>query len=402
MAPFEIVESDGESTQVIKVVGVGGAGNNAVNHMITSGVRGVEFIAINTDKQVLIKTPANTIIQIGEKVTKGQGAGGKPDNGRKAAEESAEEITQALKGADMVFITAGMGGGTGTGAAPVVARIAQEMEILTVGVVTKPFLFESKTRIAQAELGITELYGHVDALIVIPNERLKVIETPEKLTFHNAFKMADDVLKTAVQSIAELINVTGYMNLDFADVSSVMKGAGIAHMGVGHGNGKEKAEIAAKMAISSPLLETSIMGARGIIASITIPVDVGLDEVSGSMEMIAKEIHEDANLIFGVAFDPELTDTMKITVIATSFDEDVLAKESQAASDTGVGAFVSTLNTTPLSVPGRQQPSQPPAAADNQESENSEKTTAKSDDFQDFDNIMDLLTSKNKNKNLYD
>lgn len=398
MAPFELEEGYEQSIVNIKVVGVGGAGNNAVNHMIECKVRGVEFIAVNTDKQVLIKTPADTIIPIGEKVTKGQGAGGKPENGAKAAEESADEIAQALKGADMVFITAGMGGGTGTGAAPVIARIAQQMEILTVGVVTKPFLFESRRRMIQAEEGIIELHKNVDALIVIPNERLKVIEQDQKLSLRDAFKKADDVLKHAVQSIAELINVPGYMNLDFADVSSVMKGAGTAHMGVGDGEGKERAELAAKKAISSPLLETSIMGARGVIVSITIPHDAGLDEVSSAMEMIEQEVHEDANLIFGVAFDDILDDEIRITVIATSFDEESVEKEKEPASEP------SNARQTPFTASARQSASNAEQTRSNrQDRESTDKKNANEDEeIDDFDNIMDLIAPKNKNKNLFE
>ena len=404
MAPFELEESYEDSVVNIKVVGIGGGGNNAVNHMIESGVRGAEFIAINTDKQALIKTPASNIIPIGDKVTKGQGAGADPNKGFQAATESVDEIEQNLKGAEMVFITAGMGGGTGTGAAPVVAKVAQDMGILTVGVVTKPFLFESKVRMAQAEKGIEELSKCVDSLIVIPNERLKVIETGEKLTLKNAFKIADDVLKTAVQSIAELITVNGYVNLDFADVSSIMKDSGIAHMGVGQSEGKDKAELAAKMAISSPLLETSIMGARGIIVNVTVSPDIGLEDVDEAMTMIQSEIHEDASLIFGVAFDDDFADKMRITVIATSFEDQPAARTQDKANETA-GQRVSTPYSTarpsassqPHTASSQQQPKNT-----NQDKDNLDSDAASAEDADDFDNIMDLLTPKSNKKNLFE
>ena len=404
MAPFELEESYEDSVVNIKVVGIGGGGNNAVNHMIESGVRGAEFIAINTDKQALIKTPASNIIPIGDKVTKGQGAGADPSKGFQAATESVDEIEQNLKGADMVFITAGMGGGTGTGAAPVVAKVAQDMGILTVGVVTKPFFFESKVRMAQAEKGIEELSKCVDSLIVIPNERLKIIETGEKLTLKNAFKIADDVLKTAVQSIAELITVNGYVNLDFADVSSIMKDSGIAHMGVGQSEGKDKAELAAKMAISSPLLETSIMGARGIIVNVTVSPDIGLEDVDEAMTMIQSEIHEDASLIFGVAFDETFADKMHITVIATSFEDQPAARSQDKTNETA-GQRVST----PYSTARPSASSQPHAAASqqqpkntNQDKDNLDNDATSAEDADDFDNIMDLLTPKSNKKNLFE
>ncbi len=304
----------------IKVIGVGGGGNNAVNRMIENSVRGVDYIAVNTDRQALMKSNASHKIPIGEKVTKGHGAGSNPEIGSRAAEESIEELKDALAGAEMVFVTAGMGGGTGTGAAPVVAKIAQEMGVLTVGVVTKPFEFEGKRRMAQAEGGIEKLSQFVDSLIIIPNERLKQI-SETRITLMNAFEAADDVLRHGVQSICELINVTGYINLDFADVMTVMKNAGYAHMGVGEGTGKDKAEMAAKSAISSPLLETSISGAGGIIVNITASPDIGLDEVDLANELIRKEASEDAVIIFGVAFDPEFDDKMKVTVIATGFNK---------------------------------------------------------------------------------
>ncbi len=333
--PFELDDYTYESGVNIKVIGVGGGGNNAVNRMITENVRGVEFIAINTDMQALVHSNVTKKITIGEKITKGHGAGSNPEVGAKAAEESIEEIQNAIAGADMVFVTAGMGGGTGTGAAPVVARIAREMGILTVGIVTKPFLFEGKRRMAQAEDGIANLQESVDALIIIPNERLK--QVGEKITMMNAFQVADDVLRRGVQSITELINVPGFINLDFADVTSIMKDAGYAHMGVGEASGKDKAEEAARMAISSPLLETSISGSRGIIISITASTDIGMEEVDIASSLVTQEAHEDANVIFGVAFDPEMEDTMKVTIIATGFDN-----KSEAAVNFGKAAMPDT------------------------------------------------------------
>ena len=303
----------------IKVIGVGGGGNNAVNRMIAANVRGVEFVAINTDTQALARSSAVTKIDIGAKVTRGRGAGANPEVGARAAEESIEEIKKVLEGTHMVFVTAGMGGGTGTGAAPIVAKTARDMGILTVGVVTKPFAFEGKVRMAQAEAGIKNLIESVDSLIIVPNERLKQV-SDTRITLANAFEIADDVLRHGVQSVAELITVDGFINLDFADVTAIMLGAGYAHMGVGNASGKEKAELAAKAAISSPLLETSIAGARGIIISITASPDIGLEEVDVACSMVQGEAHPDANVIFGVAFDPNLEDEMRVTVIATGFD----------------------------------------------------------------------------------
>ncbi len=318
--PFELDETF-ESGVNIKVVGVGGGGNNAVTRMITSNVRGVDFIAINTDRQALQKSAATNKITIGEKITKGHGAGSNPAVGEKSAEESIEEIKEALTGADMVFITTGMGGGTGTGAAPVVAKVAKDMGMLTIGIVTKPFAFEGKKRKDQADAGIAALSQFVDSLVIIPNERLKQV-SDKPITMLNAFEIADDVLSHGVQSISELINVPGYINLDFADVTSVMQDAGYAHMGVGFAQGKEKAELAAKAAISSPLLETSINGARGILGNITASPDISMEDIDIACTMIANESHEDATVIWGVAFDPSLEDAMKITIIATGFEND--------------------------------------------------------------------------------
>lgn len=309
-----------ESVVNIKVVGVGGGGNNVVNRMVRTGTKGVDFIAVNTDKQALSLSGAGQKIQIGEKLTNGQGAGSDPEVGRKSAEENRSQISKVLEDADMVFITAGMGGGTGTGAAPIVADIAKELGILTVGVVTKPFRFEGMRRMKQAENGIAELRNKVDSLVIIPNERLK-LATDQKITMLNAFEIADDVLQQAVQSISDLINNTGFINLDFADVSAVMKDAGCAHMGVGRAAGKNKAEEAAKMAISSPLLETSINGAKGVLINVTGSMDIGLEEVETAANLVQEAAHPDANIIFGAAFDESLEDEIRVTVIATGFDQ---------------------------------------------------------------------------------
>ena len=303
----------------IKVIGVGGGGGNAVNRMLLDGVQGVEFVAMNTDQQALLASKATQKVQLGAKLTKGRGAGADPEVGQRAAEESKDEIASALKGAQMVFITAGMGGGTGTGAAPVVAEVAHDLGILTVGIVTKPFSFEGKRKMYMAEQGIDNLLMHVDSLIVIPNERLKLI-SQEKITLANAFAAADNVLRQGVESISALINVPAFINLDFADVRSIMKDAGYAHMGVGSAKGAGKAENAAKAAISSPLLETSIAGARGVIINITSSPDIGLDDVEQAAGMITQSAHPDANIIWGTAFDESLSDEMQITVVATGFD----------------------------------------------------------------------------------
>ncbi len=332
----------------IKVIGVGGGGNNAVNRMIASGVQGVDFISINTDRQALKNSLAPTQIVIGEKITRGFGAGANPSIGERSAEESIDEIKTVLAGADMVFITAGMGGGTGTGAAPVVARVAHEMGILTVGVVTKPFGFEQKRRMDQALEGIAELEQYVDSLVVIPNERLKLV-SDTRITLFNAFSVADDVLRRAVQSISELINVTGFINLDFADVTAIMTQSGLAHMGIGSATGKDKAENAAKMAIASPLMETSIKGAMGVIISISASPDVGLEDIDLASTMISAECNEDANVIWGVAFDPELQDEMRITIISTGF-----SKETNKAAEEKLAAAAATQEA------GEEAPSEEP------------------------------------------
>ena len=315
---------------VIKVIGVGGGGNNAVSRMVENDVKGVEFIAVNTDKQALLRCSAPTKILIGEKVTKGRGAGANPEVGLRAAEENIDDIKAALIDTDMVFITAGMGGGTGTGAAPAIAKVAKEMGILTIGVVTKPFAFEGPRKMVQAEAGIDNLRKCVDSIIMIPNERLKFV-SETRITLANAFQIADDVLRQGVQSITELINVSSFINLDFNDVSTTMKDAGLAHMGVGVGQGKDKAELAAKAAISSPLLETSITGARGIIINITSSPDIGLEEVEYAANLISKEANPEANIIWGAAFDTSLEDEMKVTVVATGFETEKKVGEVKIA-----------------------------------------------------------------------
>ena len=309
-----------DNVVTIKVVGVGGAGNNVVNRMVDSGTKGIEFIAVNTDKQALAVSAANQKIQIGEKLTLGQGAGSNPEIGKKSAEESRNNVAKAFEDADMIFITAGMGGGTGTGAAPVVADIARESDILTVGVITKPFSFEGKRRANQAAEGIKELLGKVDSLLVIPNDRIKYA-TDQKVTFANGFEIADDVLRQAVTSISDLIKNTGFINLDFADVTAIMKDAGYAHMGVGHAAGKGKAEDAARAAVSSPLMETSIDGAKGVLVNITGSMDIGLEDVEAAASLVQEAAHPDANIIFGATFDEDLDDEIRVTVIATGFDD---------------------------------------------------------------------------------
>lgn len=304
----------------IKVVGVGGAGNNGVNRMVDAGVRGVEFISINTDKQALELSKASKKIQIGEKLTRGLGAGANPEIGKCSAEESRAEIAEALKGADMVFVTSGMGGGTGTGAAPIVAEVSKQMGILTVAVVTKPFPFEGKRRMNQADIGIKELRETVDTLITIPNEKLlQVVEKNTSVT--SAFKMADDVLKQGVQGICDLITVPGLVNLDFADVKTIMLDAGIAHMGIGRASGEHRAQEAARQAIHSPLLETSIEGAGGVLINVTGGKDLGLLEINEAAELVQKSVDPEANIIFGAVIDETMTDEIVITVIATGFEK---------------------------------------------------------------------------------
>ncbi len=321
----------------IKVIGVGGAGNNVINRMIESGVDGVDFVVVNTDKQDLNKSICKNKLQIGEKLTNGMGAGSKPEVGKKSAEESRAIISKCLEGTDMVFITAGMGGGTGTGAAPIVADLAHEAGILTVGVVTTPFKFEGANRMRQAEQGIAALSGKVDSLIVIPNDRLKYV-TDQKITFANAFGIADDVLKMAVTSISELVGYSDrvIINLDFADVSAVMKDAGRAHMGLGVASGREKAEQAAMAAVASPLLETSINGATGVLVNVTGSAELTLDDVETAAGIVQEAANPEANIIFGATYSEEFEDEMRVTVIATGFEK--RAEAAAPAAEGGVAA----------------------------------------------------------------
>lgn len=313
----------------LKVVGVGGAGNNAVNRMIQYGLRGVEFIAVNTDKQALYLSRANQKIQIGEKITKGLGAGADPEIGRKAAEESRDAITEALRGSDLVFITAGMGGGTGTGAAPIIAECAKELGILTVGVVTKPFTFEGKVRMSNAINGITNLKDIVDTLITIPNDRL--IDTVGNVSLSEAFRIADDVLRQGIQGISDLIAVPAMINLDFADVRTIMREKGLAHMGIGVASGDKRAADAAKQAVASPLLETTINGAKGVLLNISGGADLGLLEVSEAANIIQQYADPEANIIWGAGIDEEMGEAVRITVIATGFEseEDMMLKKQE-------------------------------------------------------------------------
>lgn len=315
---LEIKSNEAESAAKIIVVGVGGAGNNAVNRMIDEEIDGVEFIGINTDKQALQLCRATRLLQIGEKLTKGLGAGAKPEIGEKAAEESSEEVAQALKGADMVFVTCGMGGGTGTGAAPVVAKLAKDMGILTVGVVTKPFRFEAKTRMTNALSGIEKIKDNVDTLIVIPNDKLLEI-VDRRTTMPEALKKADEVLQQAVQGITDLINMPAIINLDFADVQTVMKDKGIAHIGIGTGKGDDKASEAAKMAVESPLLETTITGATHVI--INVSGDISLADASDASDYVRNLTGDEVNIIFGAMYDSSMTDTCNVTIIATGIEE---------------------------------------------------------------------------------
>ena len=392
---LEIMTNEAESSAKIIVIGVGGAGNNAVNRMVEESIGGVEFVGINTDKQALTLCKAPTILQIGEKLTKGLGAGAKPEVGEKAAEESIEELKQIMEGADMVFVTCGMGGGTGTGAAPVVAGVAKEMGILTVGVVTKPFKFEARTRMSNALMGIEKLEENVDTLIVIPNEKL--LEGLDKpLTMRESFALADDVLKTGVKSISDLIVEEGYINLDFADVSTIMKGAGYAHMAIGHGSGKDKAKEAANAVIASPLLETSIAGAKRLLINIAMSEDIMSTDVDVATKMITDKAAEDVEFIFGTAFKEDMQDEMVITVIAAGFDmvdpdapEEEEAPEEEAAPaeepipvDNPLVDDVKVSGSTPNPAPAQ------PAAAPKQEAPQQQSKPV-DDDLMAIFNILD-------------
>ena len=345
-----VLDEEMQNVTNIKVIGVGGGGGNAVNRMVEAGLNGVEFVAMNTDQQALVNSKATQKVQLGAKLTKGRGAGADPEVGQRAAEESKDEIANALKGAQMVF---------GTGAAPVVAETAHDLGILTVGIVTKPFAFEGKRKMSMAEQGIANLMMHVDSLIVIPNERLKLI-SQEKITLMNAFEAADNVLRQGVESISSLINVPAFINLDFADVRSIMKDAGFAHMGVGVAKGAGKAENAAKAAISSPLLETSIAGARGVIINITSSPDIGLDDVETAASMITQSAHPDANIIWGTAFDERLQDEMSITVVATGFESTPGVDEPIQAV---VNAQRAAAGAAPAAAPAAPRPAAAPAPA---------------------------------------
>lgn len=345
---FEMEVNNNEMAS-IKVVGVGGGGNNAISRMYSEGLRGVEFIAINTDRQILNSSVIDTKIQIGEKLTRGLGAGADPSIGQKAAEESKNEIEEALQGADMVFITAGMGGGTGTGAAPVVAETAKEMGILTVGVVTKPFAFEGRKRQLQAEEGIEQLKDKVDTLITIPNDRL--LQVAEKRTsIAEAFMMADQVLFNGIQGISDLIAVPNLINLDFADVKATMSDQGIAHMGIGQATGENRAVDAAKLAIKSPLLETSIDGAKAVLINVT-GADLGLFEVTEAADLIREEVDADANIIFGAGIDETLKDDIKITVIATGFDANKVTKSGSSQESKGKTERNDSSNSDDIEIP---------------------------------------------------
>ena len=324
-----------DSAASIRVVGVGGAGNNAVNRMIAEGVRGVDFVALNTDNQALALSNAPIRVRIGDKLTRGLGAGGYSDQGEKAAAESIDEIQSVLQGADMVFVTAGMGGGTGTGAAPVVARVAREMGALTIGVVTRPFHFEGSRRAQSADRGIQELQEHVDTLIVIPNDRLLEV-TDKRMSLQESFQLADDVLRQGIQGITELITVPGLINLDFADVKTIMTQGGAALMAVGRGTGEDRARIAAEQAISSRLLDVTIDGAQGVLFNITGGTTLSLYEVNQAAEVIRETTHPDANVIFGAVIDEEMGDEVRITVIATRFDQTALRRQMVQHSDSGL------------------------------------------------------------------
>lgn len=357
-------ETSVEDNAQIKVIGVGGGGGNAVNRMIEAGLKGVSYIVVNTDKQALNASVAETKVQIGEKLTRGLGAGANPETGMKAAEENIEEIVKYFDGVDMVFITAGMGGGTGTGAAPVIAKAAKEMGILTVGVVTKPFTFEGSKRRKHAELGIEYLKQYVDSLVVVPNDRLLQI-SEKNTTMKEAFGMADDVLRQGIQGITDLITESGVINLDFADVKTVMSDRGIAHMGVGTGRGENRVIDAVKEAIGSPLLETSIDGAKAILLNIMGGYDLGMLEANEAADLIEKAAARDANIIFGASIKEDLEDEIRITVIATGFDDGEAEAEEQAQAEAEAqarAAAESAANTAQQSAPV-QEPERKPAAS---------------------------------------
>ena len=378
---FELEKNPASGLPVIKVIGVGGGGGNAVNRMIKMDVKNVEFIAVNTDEHVLRYSQAQEKIQIGEKATRGKGAGSMPSVGQAAAEENREEIAALLKDTDMVFITAGMGGGTGTGAAPIVANIAKDMGILTVAVVTKPFAFEGKKRMAQAEQGIAELSACVDSLIIVPNERLKHV-SDQTITLQNAFLIADDVLRQGVQSISDLIVVPGLVNLDFADVSAIMRDAGYAHMGIGKATGKDKSVVAADMAISSALLETSIDGATGVIINITASPDITLDDIDAASTMVQQKAAPDANIIWGAVIDEDMKDEISVTVIATGC----------GGNNDNSGAFPTSAPTAASTSPSAVAPTPDPLAEPAPAAPKVEVDSTDDDDS--FYDIMSIFNSK--------
>ncbi|MBQ5996021.1 MAG: cell division protein FtsZ [Clostridia bacterium] len=378
---FEMDNSFKDVTN-IKVIGVGGGGGNAINRMVEMGIDGVELVAVNTDKQALCFSKAPTKIQIGEKITAGRGAGANPEVGKMAADESREAIEEALNDTQMVFITAGMGGGTGTGAAPIIAEIARSKDILTVGIVTKPFAFEGKHRMQQAEAGIAELAGNVDSLVIIPNERLKNVST-ERITLANGFKIANDVLVDGVKSISDLIVNAALINLDFADVTAVMKNAGHAHMGIGKASGKDRGEQAVKAAITSPLLESTINGATGVIICFKAPVDVGLEEIDIAAGLVREAAAENANIIFGVDLkedDPD-DDEMSITVIATGFGDN----RNNAPITQDIGSFFSTGSSAASTTETELFP---------MDDISSTSTPAESDSNKNYSEFIDIINGK--------
>lgn len=365
----------------IRVIGVGGGGSNAVNRMIETGVSGVDFIAVNTDSQALLLSNAPTRVRIGEKLTRGLGAGGNPEYGEKAANESMEELYQVLEGSDMVFVTAGMGGGTGTGAAPIIAKVAKELGALTVGVITRPFMFEGSRRSSSAESGIERLQEYVDTLIIIPNDRLLEL-TDRRVSLTESFQMADDVLRQGIQGISELITVPGLINLDFADVRTIMSGGGAALMAIGHGEGDERARIAAEQAINSRLLDVTIDGAKGILFNITGGPDLSLYEVNQAAAIIRETAHPDANMIFGAVIDESLGETIRLTVIATGFEREQQARRQLLHQQLSRRPLRSTSTPSQAAQPARRdeyatstnQPLPPPTEQPKRQGQESNKS----------------------------
>lgn len=374
----------------IKVIGVGGGGNNAVDRMIDDGLDGVEFISVNTDGQALAKAKSATKIQIGEKLTKGLGAGGNPEIGEKSVDETQDEIAQALRGSDMVFITAGMGGGTGTGAAPRIAAISKELGILTVGVVTKPFNFEGKKRMSNAEKGIVELKKNVDTLVIIPNQRLLSI-IDKKTTLTEAFKKADEILRQGVQGIADLISKPGVINLDFADVRTIMADKGVAHMGIGRATGENKAEVAAKAAIQSPLLETTIEGAKSVLINFSGDMNLGLLETEEAADLIRESIDPEAEIIFGTTINEELQDEVVVTVIATGLDDDIPAPEPRRVVSLNTAEKAQNTATTE---DAKQEEAQPEPPTEDDDTIRPARRFTELDDFESEIKIPDFLTRK--------